>query len=530
MRVKVISARQAAALIQDGDHLILGGFIGSVVPEAIEQAIGQRFQQTQHPRDLSIYFAAGQGDGKTRSLNHLAEEGLLKFALGGHWGLVPKLQPLIIEEKIGGYNLPQGVISHLFRDSAAGKPGTLSHVGLGTFVDPRIEGGKINSKVDEDWVKLMEIDGKEYLFYKKIQANVAILRGTTADTNGNISMEDECLFTENLAAAQLVKNCGGKVIVQVKRLQSAGTLQPQMIRIPGILVDYVVVAEDQSLHMQTFAEAYNPGYCHCASSSTPETTSADNAPLSIKKIIARRCAQSLRQGAVLNLGIGLPEMISEVAREENINNQFILTVEPGAIGGTPAGGLSFGASLYPEAIITQDQQFDFYDGGGLDQAFLGLAECDKHGNLNVSRFGARIVGCGGFINITQNAKEVFFCGTFTAGKQHIECHHGELHIIQDGAINKFVDHVQQITFSGKTAVSNNKPVIYITERAVFKLTPQGMMLIEIAPGVDLQKDILKRMAFTPLIAEDVKIMDSAIFSDAPMGLAKSLLNKKPGEC
>jgi propionate CoA-transferase len=514
MAVQIKTAQQAVELVQDGDRLALGGFVGIVVPEALSSALGERFKQTGHPRDLSIYFSAGQGDGKERANNHLAQEGMVSMALGGHWGLVPKLQKLANENKMTGYNFPQGVISHLLRDSAAGKPGTISQIGLGTFVDPRIEGGKINAITKEDLVSVMEINGKEYLFYQRIDANVAFIRGTTADENGNITMEEECLFGENLAIAQLVKNNGGHVIAQVKRVVKAGELDPQHIRIPGIFVDTLVIA-DESQHMQTFAEQYNPAYCGHG-----ERIGRDIKirPLDAKKIIARRAAMELKKGSILNYGIGAPEVIAEVTDEEGVTDQVIATIEPGAIGGTPAGGLSFGASSFPDAIITQDQMFDFYDGGGIDQAFLGLAECDVKGDLNVSKFGPKIAGCGGFINITQSAKQVVFCGTFTAGKLEINTGHGTLSIVNDGSIKKFINKVQQITFSGDMARRNNTPVLYITERAVFRLSPTAMELIEIAPGIDLQNDILDKMEFQPDISPELKIMDERIFTDRPMNL------------
>ncbi|MBE7213636.1 3-oxoacid CoA-transferase [Shewanella benthica] len=514
MKVDVLTAKQAAALIKDGDKVILGGFIGAVVPEAIEQAVGERFLSTGHPKNLELYFTAGQGDGKDKATNHLSHTGMVSMALGGHWGLIPRLQKLANEEKIQGYNFPQGVIAQLLRDSAAGKPGTLSHVGLGTFIDPRLGGGKINAITTEDRVSLMTIDDNEYLFYKRLDANVALLRGTTADENGNITMEDECLFLENLAAAQLVTNMGGTVIVQVKKVVKVGELPPQQVRIPGIFVNAVVVAEGEA-HMQTFAEQMNPAYC---GRGDRQRIKPAPRPLDAKKIIARRAAMELRQGAILNYGIGAPEVIANVTDEEGITDQVIATVEPGAIGGTPAGGLSFGASAFPESVITQDQMFDFYDGGGIDQAFLGLAECDKNGDLNVSKFGLKIAGCGGFINITQNAKQVFFCGTFTAGKLQIETGDGELRIVNEGHIKKLINRVGQITFAADIARKNNKPVLYITERAVFKLVTQGLELIEIAPGVDLKHDILDQMEFSPLIGENLKIMDKRIFIDQPMGL------------
>ncbi|MGF1763630.1 3-oxoacid CoA-transferase [Aliivibrio kagoshimensis] len=515
MRVNELTAQQAANLIKDEDRVILGGFIGAVVPEAIEQAIGERFLATGHPKNLEIYFTAGQGDGKDRAINHLSHLGMVSMALGGHWGLIPHLQKLANDNQIQGYNFPQGVIAQLLRDSAAGKPGTLSHVGLGTFVDPRVEGGKINRVTTEDRVSLINIHDREYLFYNRLDANVALLRGTTADENGNITMEDECLFLENLAAAQLVTNMGGTVIVQVKRVVKAGELPPQQVRIPGIFVNAVVVAEGED-HMQTFAEQMNPAYCMAGNGQSEKSLPRE---LDAKKIIARRAAMELKQGAILNYGIGAPEVIASITDEEGITDQVIATVEPGAIGGTPAGGLSFGAAAYPEAVITQDQMFDFYDGGGIDQAFLGLAECNQNGDLNVSKFGDKIAGCGGFINITQNAKQVFFCGTFTAGNLQIETGNGELRIINEGKVKKLIQEVGQITFSANIARMNNKPVLYITERAVFRLADEGLELIEIAPGIDLHKDILEQMNFSPLISSELTLMDERIFIDKLMGLS-----------
>jgi propionate CoA-transferase len=512
--VTKLTAEQAAEWIEDGDAVLLGGFIGSVVPEAIERAIGERFRDTQSPRDLTLLFAAGQGDGQGRAINHLAEQGLVKCAIGGHWGLVPKLQQLAVDNLIQGYNLPQGIISHLLRDTAAGKLGTVSKVGLGTFVDPRLEGGKINQATSDDWVELIELGGEEHLFYHKLPVTVSILRGTTADENGNITMEDECLIVESLAAAQAARNNGGKVIVQVKQIVSAGKLDPHAVKIPGIFVDAVVVCEDPTEHMQTFATMMNPEFVGIENSNDNLTTSSSpstQSKLDAKTIIARRAAMELKPNSILNLGIGAPEYIAEVAKQAGILDQFTLTVEPGAVGGIPQSGLDFGASRLPQAIIGQDQMFDFYDGGGVDQAFLGLAQSDVTGNINVSRFGSKIAGCGGFINITQNAKQVYFCGTFTAQGLAVEVDNQAVNIVQEGKQKKFIKQVEQITFSAAQALSNNKPVMYITERAVFQLSPSGLELIEIAPGVDLEKDILQQMEFTPVISPSLKVMPNAIF-------------------
>lgn len=521
-KVKIMTAKDAVKLINDDDHVALGGFIGSVVPEELELELGKRYTTTGHPKNLSLYFAAGQGDAKGKSVDHLCEPGMVKFAMGGHWGLIPRLQQMAINNEIEGYNFPQGVVSHLFRDSAANKPGVITKVGLRTFVDPRLEGGKINSKTKTDWVRLMHIDGQEYLFYKRLKINVALLRGTTADKNGNVTMEDEALFTENLAIAQLVKNSGGKVIVQVKKIVENNTLNPQLVRIPGILVDTIVVTEDLNNHMQTFAEAQNNKYSSSKAMLGYDLQNGDEdvavSELNVKKIIARRCALEILPDKILNLGIGVPEFIAIVAKEEGLLERITLTVEPGGIGGKPAGGLSFGATEFPQALVTQDQQFDFYDGGGLDQVFLGLAELDQHGNINVSRFGPKIAGCGGFINITQNAKKVYFAGTLTAGKSDIAVVDGQLKINQDGKINKFIEKVQQITFSAEQALINQQEVLYVTERAVFELTKDGIVLSEIAPGVDLQKDVLDRINFKPIVSPNLKLMDARIFDPKLMNI------------
>lgn len=508
--VTKLTPEQAAQWIQNGQSVLLGGFIGSVVPEAIERAIGERFEHSGSPKDLTLLFAAGQGDGKSRAINHLAQQGLVKRAIGGHWGLVPKLQQLAVDNLIEAYNLPQGIISHLLRDTAAGKPGTISKVGLGTFVDPRIEGGKINSITQCDWVEVVNLAGEEYLFYHKLPLDAAIIRGTTADENGNITMEDECLIVESLAAAQAARNNNGKVIVQVKRVVEAGMLDPHAVKIPGIFVDAVVVCEDPNEHMQTFASMMNPEFVGKGQRKFLHVEE-EKSSLDAKTIIARRAAMELKANSILNLGIGAPEYIAKVAQQAGILDSFTLTVEPGAVGGIPASGLDFGASRFPDAIISQDQMFDFYDGGGIDQAFLGLAQCDVNGDINVSRFGSKIAGCGGFINITQNAKEVYFCGTFTAKGLGVVAEAGELVIKNEGAQHKFIQQVEQITFSAAQALKNNKPVLYITERAVFRLTEQGLELIEIAPGIDLTEDVLNQMSFQPKVSANLTLMDRAIF-------------------
>jgi propionate CoA-transferase len=467
-RDKIVTAAEAVALVRDGDTVVVEGFAGQCFAEELTLALEKRFLQTGAPRDLTLAFTVAQGNRQGRGSDRLCHEGLLKCAIGGHWGMSGELGKMAVESKIEAYNLPQGVIAQLFRDTAAGKPGLLTRVGLDTFVDPRNGGGKINDHTTDNRVELMTVGGEEYLFYKAFERlDVAFLRGTTADADGNITMEREALFLESLAVATAVHNAGGLVIVQVERIAEAGSLRPKDVKIPGVLVDCVVVSTPEH-HTQTWGTQYSPamsGELRVPLSSMPSME------LSVRKVIARRAAMELRPDSVVNLGIGIPEGVASVAAEEHVLSYITLTAEPGVIGGMPTGGADFGSAINGNAILEQPAQFDFYDGGGLDAAFLGMAQADRSGNVNVSRFGPKLAGSGGFINISQNAKKVVFLGTFLAPCR-TQIVDGRVAVSDEGvAAPKFLADVEQRTFSGQYAAAACQPALYITERCVFRLTP-----------------------------------------------------------
>ena len=542
--MKIVSAEDAAALVQSGWTVASAGFVGAGHAEAVTAALEQRFLDSGLPRDLTLVYSAGQGDRGRRGVNHFGNVGMTRVVCGGHWASAPRLSALALAEECDAYNLPQGVMTHLLRAIAAGQPGLLTRVGLHTFVDPRndldprYQGGALNQRAlaalargGRQWVEAVQFRGQEFLFYPSFPVHCAVLRATAADARGNLSSHGEAFHHELLALAQAAHNSGGIVIAQVAALvDHHETLAT--IRVPGILVDYVVVCEDPSQHSITFGEQANDSYLrawrgeaaegHSISALLPSLTS------DARTLVQRRAVLELaqRRPRVVNLGVGMPAAVGGMAHAAGLRG-FTLTVEAGPIGGTPADGLSFGASAYPEAVIDQPAQFDFYDGGGIDLAILGMAELDALGNVNVSRFGsgaqASIAGVGGFINITQGARALVFMGTLTAGGLRVQAGGGRLRIVSEGRIKKVVGAVSHLSFNAPYMARRGQPVRYITERAVFEVRPGAhgaprLTLVEIAPGIDLQRDVLDQCATAIAVADDLRPMDARLFNPAPLRL------------
>ncbi|MGQ0664320.1 MAG: acyl CoA:acetate/3-ketoacid CoA transferase [Pseudomonadota bacterium] len=510
---RVIAADEAAQLIKDGDTVIVGGSAGMGVAESVLEAIEKLFLGEGRPRALTILHTTGVGAVHAKGLNRLAHKGLIKRVIGGNYGLqLPFMKALIVSDEIEAYNLPQGVICQLYRAMAAKHPGVVTHVGLDTYIDPRQEGGKMNRATTEDLIEVVTLAGQEWLFYKAPVANVALIRGTTADEDGNVGWEHEATTLEALSIAQAVHNAGGTVICQVKRLAERGTLHPQMVKVPGFLIDRFVVDPGQ---WQNYATPFDPSLC---GEIRRPLSSVEAGPLNERRVIARRGAFELFPGAVINLGVGVSALIPNVLAEEGLERLVTLTVEAGVIGGVPGEGLYFGSACNPSAIIDQPYQFDFYDGGGLDLAFVSFAEVDSEGNVNVTRFGDRNDGAGGFIDITQNAKRIVFGGTLSGGGLKVVVADGRLRIDREGTLAKFVARVGQISYNGRRGQARGQETTFVTERAIFRMAPQGLMVTEIAPGIRLREDVLDRLGFSPQVASGLRLMDARIFRDGPMGL------------
>lgn len=516
---QILSAREAVNYIQDNDVVAISGAGGGIVdPYALINALHDRYVETNTPKNLTLWHSTGLGNRGEKGMSPLALDGLVKRAIGGHWGQSPELAKMASENKIEAYNFPQGIMAQLVRTAAAGQPGILSHVGLGTFIDPRVDGGKLNDITQEDLIKVMEIDGKEWLYYPVVPLDVCLIRATTADTEGYASMEDEITYIDVLQLAQAVHNNGGTVILQVKRVVKAGTLHPKSVKIPGFLVDAIVVEENQE-------QLYNGSNRFFSGDYIADDSDVQILPLDQRKVVARRALMEVKPGYVGNVGVGIADGIGTVAREEGVQDYFTLTVETGPVGGATAQGIFFGATVNARAIMDMPAQFDFYDGGGLDVAFLSFAELDENGDVNVHHFNGNIMGTGGFVNIVAGSKKVVLCGTLRAGKLLTSVGEGKIKIEQEGKFEKLIKKVGSVTFSAKQAQKQGQEVIYITERAVFKLIDGKVVLTEIAPGVDLEKDIISQMGFKPEIANDLKQMDERIFKEEKMNIYTEFVNK-----
>lgn len=513
--MQVITAEQAAALVQDGQSLIASGSGGGhAVPEALLAALGARFAACGAPAGLTFAHVVGIGDRASRGAAHLAHPGMVRRLITSALVDAPAFIPMAMEDRVETYTLPQGVLAQMMREMAAGRPGLITRTGLHTFVDPRQSGGLQGGTMTAPRVELMQIDGREWLRFLPWQIDVAFLRGTTADEDGNITMEQEAIPGEMLSTAQAVRRMGGTVIVQVKRLAKAGSLRAREVKIPGILVDHVVVEPGQR---QTYATDYDPSYA--GELRLPEGAIRP-LPFGLRKIIARRAAMELRPGAICNIGAGISTGISAVAAEEGILGRIVLTNEQGFIGGAPLTGPDSGAAQNWAAMVDQPYQFDFYDGGGIDRAFLSFVEVSPDGDVNISRFGGTIVGIGGFVNISQNARETVFSGSFTAGGLEVDCADGRLRIVAEGRHRKFRQRVEQISYSGRFAAEEGRRAVFVTERAVFRLAEGRLRLDEIAPGISLEKDILAHMDFVPEMPVPPRLMDARLFRPGPMGLSR----------
>lgn len=523
IKANFITAKQAADMIEDNSTVCTIAMTLVSASESVLKAIESKYLKEQHPKNITLLHSCGQSDRKD-GIQHFAHVGLVKRIIGSHWGLQPRWMDMIANDKVEAYCLPQGQIAQLYRSMACGLPGKMSKVGLGTFIDPRLEGGKMNqrTKVLEDIVDILEYKRQEYMFYNEIPIDTVIIRGTECDEMGNLTTTEEAMKLEVLPAVLATKRYGGKVIAQVKRVVENGTLNPKEVTVPGVFIDAIVVCDNPDEdHRQTSSWVYDPSFCGQAR--VPQG-SIQPAPFNERKFIARRGTLELKKGHIVNLGTGIPnDMVGKVCNEEGISNDIMITVESGIYGGVQAGGIDFGIGQNLVAMIGHHEQMDYYNGAGVDITFMGLGELDGQGNINSTKMGPRCTGAGGFIDITQNAKIVVFCGTFSASGAKYRFEKDKLVIVQEGAIKKMVENVAQVSFNGKLAREKGQKVVIVTERCVFELVKEGVKLIEIAPGIDLQTQILDQMDFTPIVDKDLKIMDKDLFNqDGPFGLQEKM--------
>ena len=523
---KFIDAKQAVDMIADGSTLCTIGMTLISASETILKEIERRFLEEGHPRNLTYVHTCGQAAmKKPGGMTHLAHEGLLKRVIGGHWGQSPMMMDLISGNKVEAYNLPQGQMANMFHSMALREPGKLSKIGLGTYIDPRIEGGKMNQRTKEcgdDVVAIVTVDGEEYIQYKPIPIDTLVIRGTYCDENGNLSTEEEGMVLEVLPAVMAAKRWGGKVIAQVKSVVKNGTFRTKEVTVPGVFIDAVVVCDNPfEEHKQTYSWYYDPSYAGLVR--VPEAA-LKPIPLNERKVIGRRALMQLERDAIINIGTGIPnDTVGPILAEERANDLVSVTVESGIYGGTPAATIDFGIACNAEALIGHDRQFEFYTGTGVDYTFMGAGQMDRNGNVNATRMGDKAPGCGGFVDITATAKNVVFCSTFTGGGLKVAFDEEKgVTILQEGKFQKLVEEVQQISYSGKLALERGQRMWYVTERCVFELRPEGVTLVEVARGIDVEKDILGQMAFRPLIADKLAETDPAVYREGVFGLAERI--------
>ncbi|MFL5801636.1 MAG: acyl CoA:acetate/3-ketoacid CoA transferase [Roseiflexaceae bacterium] len=518
----VITLDQIGALLSNGAVVSVSSSSGLGCPDATLRAIGQHFASAGAPRDLTMLHPIAAGDMYgIDGIDHLVQPGLLKRVIAGSYPSGPSSMPspkiwqMIAENQVEAYNIPSGILYHLHRESAAGRPGVLTTVGLDTFLDPRRQGGKMNAATREDLVQVVEFDGREWLYMRSIPVDVAIIRATTADEQGNLSFEHEGAPLGAYDQALAAHNNGGIVIAQVKRLVAAGSLPTQHVRVPGVLVDYIVVVPDQ---MQTTQTAYDPAI---SGEIRRPGASFRLAPWSADKVIARRAALELRDGDAVNLGFGISALVPRILLEEGCPNAVTWVIEQGAVGGVPLLDFQFGCAANAQALIPAPDQFTYFQGGGFDRSLLSFMQVDRFGNVNVSRLAAKphvTAGAGGFIDITARARNLVFSGYFTAGGLELNFDNGELHIVKEGRARKFVADVEHVTFSGRRALTQGQHVVYVTERCVLRLERDGLTVVEIAPGVQLERDVLAQSDIPLRVSPALQLMDARLFRPEPMGL------------
>lgn len=523
LEARFVTPDEAAASIPDGSTVCTVAMTLVSASESNLKAIERRFLETGHPRDLTLLHSCGQSD-RARGIQHLAHEGLVTRIIGSHWGLQPKWMDMIANDQVEAYCLPQGQIAQLYRSMACGLPGKMSKVGLGTFIDPRVEGGKMNERTRplEDMSEIMDFHGEEYMFYKAVPIDTCLIRGTACDEMGNLTTSEEAMKLEVLSAVLATKRFGGQVIAQVKEVAQTGTLNPKDVTVPGVFIDKVVVCPNpEEDHRQTSSFYFDPSYC---GQLRVPAHAIEPAPFNERKFIARRGCCELYPGAVVNLGTGIPnDMVGRVCAEEGLSDKVMITVESGIYGGVQLGGIDFGIGQNLLAMVSHPEQFDYYDGVGCDVTYMGLGELDGEGNVNSTKMGARCAGAGGFVDITQNARKVVFLGTFTAKGAMYRFEDDRLVIEREGAVRKMVGRVGQISFNGPASRASGQQVVIVTERAVFELVPEGVELVEIAPGIDLRTQVLDMMDFEPIVSPDLREMDAALFRrDGPSGLESHL--------